>query len=83
MPSAFALVDEKEHGYNVVNVASMRRDPNSLLNWCERRIRWRKELMEFGWGECDVLSADNPAVLVLRYKWRNTGVVTAHNFSDR
>jgi maltose alpha-D-glucosyltransferase/alpha-amylase len=36
------IVDDEEHGYKKVNVASMRRDPNSLLNWTERRIRWRK-----------------------------------------
>jgi maltose alpha-D-glucosyltransferase/alpha-amylase len=76
------IIDDGEHGYRKVNVADQRRDPNSLLNWVERRIRARKELVELGWGECDVLSADNQYVLVLRFKWRNTAVVTIHNFAD-
>jgi hypothetical protein len=29
-------------------VADQRRDPDSLLNWTERRIRARKELSEIG-----------------------------------
>lgn len=38
---------------------------------------------EIGWGECTVLGADSPSVLVLRYTWRNTAFVAVHNFSDR
>jgi maltose alpha-D-glucosyltransferase/alpha-amylase len=76
------IVAEDEHGYRKVNVASQRRDPDSLLNWTERRIRSRKELPEIGWGEPTVLSVESPAVLVMRYTWRNTAIVTAHNFSD-
>ncbi len=76
------IVDDEEHGYTKVNVADQRRDPNSLLNWTERRIRARKELPEIGWGDVEVLSADSASVLVLRYLWRDTAVVTVHNFSD-
>jgi maltose alpha-D-glucosyltransferase/alpha-amylase len=77
------IVDDERHGYRKVNVADQRRDPNSLLNWTERRIRARKELPEIGWGACTVLSADAPSVLILRYVWRNVAVVVAHNFADR
>jgi len=77
------IVDDEAHGYRKVNVADERRDPNSLLNWVERRIRTRKELPEIGWGECDVLSVDHRSVLALRFKWRNTAVVAVHNFSDQ
>lgn len=66
-----------------MNVVDQRRDPNSLLNWVERRIRARKELPEIGWGECSVLSAENRRVLALRYDWRKTSVLTVHNFSDQ
>jgi maltose alpha-D-glucosyltransferase/alpha-amylase len=76
------IIDDDDHGYRRVNVADQRRDPNSLLNWTERRIRARKELPEIGWGECRVLETDAPSVLVLRYVWRNTAVLTLHNFSD-
>jgi maltose alpha-D-glucosyltransferase/alpha-amylase len=77
------IVDDEEHGYRACNVADQRRDPNSLLNWTERRIRARKELPEIGWGECTILETDAPSVLALRYIWRNTGIVTIHNFADR
>jgi maltose alpha-D-glucosyltransferase/alpha-amylase len=77
------IIDDDQRGYRSCNVADQRRDPNSLLNWCERRIRARKELPEIGWGECTILETDAPPVLALRYVWRNTALVTLHNFSDR
>jgi maltose alpha-D-glucosyltransferase/alpha-amylase len=76
------IVDDQEHGYSRVNVAGQRRDPNSLLNWAERRIRARKELPEIGWGDCEVLECDSPSVLALRYNWRNNTFLTLHNFTD-
>jgi maltose alpha-D-glucosyltransferase/alpha-amylase len=76
------IINDDEHGYERVNIASQRRDPNSLLNWTERRIRARKELPEIGWGECTVLETDAPSVLALRYVWRNVALMTLHNFSS-
>jgi maltose alpha-D-glucosyltransferase / alpha-amylase len=77
------IIDDKERGYGRVNVADQLRDPGSLLNWIERRIRARKDMPEIGWGECNVLDGGAAPVLVLRYSWRNTALVIAHNFSDR
>jgi maltose alpha-D-glucosyltransferase/alpha-amylase len=77
------IIDDQEHGYRRVNVADQRRDPNSLLNWTERRIRARKELPEIGWGECTVLETEASSVLALRYVWRNTALLTLHNFADK
>jgi Xaa-Pro aminopeptidase len=37
------VIDDEIYGYEKVNVAQQRRDPESLLNWTERRIRMRKE----------------------------------------
>src|SRR5206468_9286778 len=37
------------YGYEHLNVASQRRDPNSFLNWLERMLRMRKEVPEIGW----------------------------------
>jgi maltose alpha-D-glucosyltransferase/alpha-amylase len=76
------IVKDKQYGFEHVNVASQRRDPESLLNWTERRIRARKELPEIGWGECTVLSVESRSVLVLRYEWRGVALVAAHNFAD-
>src|SRR5690606_19722721 len=56
---AVPIVDDKEHGFQAINVASQHRDTKSLLNWVERRIRARKQLPEIGWGEYAVLSVES------------------------
>ena len=76
-------IDDRRYGYATVNVAAQRRDPDSLLNWTERLIRARKECPEIGWGESTVLRTNAPEVLVLRYEWRDTSLITMHNFSAR
>ena len=69
------------YGYERVNVASQRRDPNSFLNWTERMIRMRREVPEISWGDFSVLRIARNDVLGLRYDWRNNAVVCLHNFS--
>lgn len=70
-------------GYERVNAAAQRRDPDSMLNWTERIIRMRKECPEIGWGDFRILKTGRREVLALRYDWRNNGVVVVHNLSDR
>ena len=70
-------------GYAHVNAADQRRDPQSLLNWTERLIRMRKEVPEIGWGDFDLLETQNPAVLAIRYDWRNNSALFVHNFSSK
>jgi maltose alpha-D-glucosyltransferase/alpha-amylase len=69
-------------GFEHVNVASQRRDPDSLLNWMERVIRMRKELPEIGWGDFEVLPDGSPGVLTMRYGWRNNTVLFIHNLRE-
>jgi maltose alpha-D-glucosyltransferase/alpha-amylase len=69
-------------GYQHVNAAQQRRDPNSMLNWTERIIRMRKEVPEIGWGDFQVVATRDPAVLAIRYDWRNNSVLFLHNLSD-
>ena len=69
------------YGFEHVNVAQQRRDPNSLMNWMERMIRMRKEAPEIGWGEFSILQTRTPEVLAIRYDWRNNSVVVVHNLS--
>ena len=71
------------YGYEHVNVAEQRRDPGSLLNWLERIIRMRKEVPEIGWGDYTVLRTRNPAVLAIRYDWRNNSVLVLHNLDPK
>jgi maltose alpha-D-glucosyltransferase / alpha-amylase len=70
------------YGAEKVNVADQRRDPHSLLNWTERMIRTRKECPEISWGDFVVLRTNVPEVLAIRYDWRNTSLVTFHNFGS-
>jgi maltose alpha-D-glucosyltransferase/alpha-amylase len=68
-------------GFEHVNAAIQRRDPDSLLNWTERLIRMRKEVPEIGWGEFTFLQTRDRAVLAMRYDWRNNSVVFVHNLA--
>ena len=70
-------------GYERINAAHQRRDPGSLMNWTERIIRMRKECPEIGWGDFQLLQTGTPAVLALRYDWRNNAVVVIHNLDDK
>jgi maltose alpha-D-glucosyltransferase/alpha-amylase len=77
------VINDAVFGYQKVNVSDMRRDPQSLLNWTERIIRMRKECPEISWGTFSVLRTTEPSVLALRYDWRDTSLVTVHNFANR
>jgi maltose alpha-D-glucosyltransferase/alpha-amylase len=76
------VIRDGPYGYQHVNVAAQRRDPNSLLNWMERMIRMRKEVPEIGWGDFAFVSAGTPEVLAMRYYWRNNSVLCVHNLSS-
>jgi maltose alpha-D-glucosyltransferase/alpha-amylase len=76
------VINDPVYGYQKVNVGAQRRDPHSLLNWTERMIRMRKECPEISWGNFAVLRVDRPEVLAIRYDWRDTSLVTLHNFSN-
>jgi maltose alpha-D-glucosyltransferase/alpha-amylase len=69
-------------GFEHVNAAQQRRDPNSLLNWTERIIRMRKEVPEIGWGDFQVIALRDPSILVMRYDWRNNSVLIVHNLAS-
>jgi maltose alpha-D-glucosyltransferase / alpha-amylase len=69
------------YGFEHLNAAEQRRDPNSLLNWMERIIRMRKEVPEVGWGDFEAIDAGDDAVLALRYDWRNNSVLFLHNLA--
>ena len=77
------VIDNGAFGYQHVNAAAQRRDPNSMLNWTERIIRMRKEVPEVGWGDFEAIDIADRAVLVLRYDWRNNSVLFVHNLDDK
>jgi maltose alpha-D-glucosyltransferase/alpha-amylase len=69
------------YGFPHVNVATQRRDPDSMLNWTERLLRMRKEVPEIGWGRFSVVHTGTNAVLAVRYDWRNNAALFVHNLS--
>ena len=80
---ALPVIDKGPYGYQHVNAAQQRRDPNSMLNWTERIIRMRKEVPEVGWGDFTVIATRDPAVLIIRYDWRNNSVLFVHNLDEK
>jgi maltose alpha-D-glucosyltransferase/alpha-amylase len=52
-----------------------------MLNWTERIIRMRKEVPEVGWGDFQIVQTRDPAVLAIRYDWRNNSVLFVHNLA--
>ena len=76
------VIDSGPFGYQHVNVAQQRRDPNSFLNWTERMIRMRKEVPEIGWGDFAVLRTRDAGILAIRYDWRGNSVILVHNLSN-
>jgi maltose alpha-D-glucosyltransferase/alpha-amylase len=77
------VIDTGAYGFEHLNAAVQRRDPNSMLNWSERIIRMRKEVPEIGWGNFTVIDTRDDAVLVIRYDWRNNSVLFVHNLDDK
>src|SRR5207248_10350031 len=78
-----AVIEKGPYGYPHINAAIQRRHPDSLLNWTERIIRMRKEVPEVGWGDFAVIPTRDPAVLVMRYDWRNNSVLFVHNLDAK
>ena len=77
------LVSSPRWGPKAVNVASQRRDPDSLLNWMERLIRRRRECPEFGLGAFRRLDPGAPEVLAHACEWNGSTVVAVHNLAAR
>ncbi|HEX6631029.1 MAG TPA: alpha-amylase family protein [Gemmatimonadaceae bacterium] len=76
------VITEGVYGSWRVNVEAQRRDPGSLLNWMTRLIRVRKECPEIGWGDWTLLATGCPQVLAMRYDFRGSSLVVAHNFDE-
>src|SRR5690349_7898680 len=77
------VIDKGPYGYEHVNAAKQRRDPESFLNWTERIVRMRKEVPEIGWGDFAIVPVRDPCVLVIRYDWRNNSVLFVHNLDEK
>ena len=77
------LISDPIYGYKRVNVEAQRRDPNSFLNWVERKIRMRRECPEISWGDWKILKTSEPGVLIMRYQWHDHSLLILHNFTAK
>ena len=72
------VIDKGPYGYRKVNVAMQRADSDSFLNWTERMLRLRKELIEIGRGSFSILDLpDN--LLAMCYEHDGRISVLVHN----
>jgi maltose alpha-D-glucosyltransferase / alpha-amylase len=77
------VIADAIYGYKRVNVEAQRRDPHSLLNWVERKVRMRRECPEISWGDWKVLKTNADDVLVMEFTWRGHSLIVLHNFVDK
>jgi maltose alpha-D-glucosyltransferase/alpha-amylase len=77
------IISDGTFGYHNVNVHEQMRTPNSLLDWMERAISVRKECMEFGWGDYELIDTNNDTVLAHCCHWKNGYAIAIHNLSGR
>ena len=77
------VIADPIYGYTRVNAEAQRRDPHSLLNWMERKIRMRKECPEISWGDWKVVPTNAPPVLAMRYEFEERALFILHNFSEK
>jgi maltose alpha-D-glucosyltransferase/alpha-amylase len=69
--------------YKNVNVNAQKRNRVSLLNWFERAIAARKECVEFGLGDYQVLRTTNQAVVAWCCYHEDGYTIAVHNFSNK
>jgi maltose alpha-D-glucosyltransferase/alpha-amylase len=77
------VISDPIYGYKRVSVEAQRRDPQSLLNWIERKIRMRRECPEISWGDWKIVNTNTDDVLVMEYTWRGHSLIVLHNFADK
>jgi maltose alpha-D-glucosyltransferase/alpha-amylase len=77
------VITAGEFSYHHVNVYSQLRHAGSLLSWFERVISVRKDCIEFGYGDYEIIKTDNDAVMAHCCVWKDGRAVAVHNFSDQ
>ncbi|MGQ4554869.1 alpha-amylase family glycosyl hydrolase [Halobellus sp. GM3] len=71
-----------EFGYDRVNVAAQRADPESLLNWMERLIATRKETREIGNRPYETVGTDDTGTFAHRFAGEERTVAFVHNLTE-
>ncbi|MBD0335418.1 MAG: alpha-glucosidase C-terminal domain-containing protein, partial [Cyanobacteria bacterium Co-bin13] len=75
------MISSGKYGYQQVNVTDQQLDPNSLLSWIERAVRMRKQAMEFGWGQPELIETDQTCVFAHCCYYKDRAMLAVHNLS--
>lgn len=70
-------------GYEMVNAATQVREPDSLFCAIGDMVSARRSAPEIGWGGVELIDVGDDEVLVLSSRWKDSRVVTIHNFADK
>jgi maltose alpha-D-glucosyltransferase / alpha-amylase len=77
------IISKGTYGYEEVNVHKQMQDPLSFLNWMERLISVRKECIEFGYGNYEIINTDHPGVFAHVSRYKNGLALAVHNLTDQ
>ena len=75
------LIADERFGYQRVNVAAQRADPDSLWHTLRRMIAVRKQQRAFGQGACEFLPVENRAALAVVRTFAEETILAIHSFS--
>ena len=81
--TALPVIAKGPYAYDMMNVETQRRSPDSLLNWMTSLIRLRHECSEIGWGDWSILDTGSRTVLGMYYRWQKSSLITLHNFDEK
>jgi maltose alpha-D-glucosyltransferase/alpha-amylase len=75
------LIDDDSFGYQRVNVAAQRVDPDSLFHTIKHFVAVRKANPVLGWGDCEFLRVVNKSILAYLRRSDEAVVLAVHNLS--
>jgi len=76
------VIDKGPYGYEHINAAKQRATPTRCSTGRAHHPD-AQEVPEVGWGDFRVIATHDPAVLVIRYDWRNNSVLFVHNLDEK
>ena len=75
------VIADERFGYQRVNVAAQRADPDSLWHTLRRMIAVRKQQRAFGQGACEFLPVENRAALAVVRTFAEETILAIHSLS--
>jgi maltose alpha-D-glucosyltransferase/alpha-amylase len=75
------VIADERFGYQRVNVAAQRADPDSLWHTLRRMIAVRKQQRAFGQGACEFLPVENRAALAVVRTFADETILAIHSLS--